>query len=133
MDSVCHNIHRWESGQGSLTERYKLHYCKAFGVPPGQFGTAQAQPTTAGSATSALAVSPSSPAAWSPASATPGLADPRLLVPVAVAYRGIKESDMGDSMVEREVRAGSATGSTGCWTVGCGRASRPICTACSAA
>ncbi len=114
MDSMCHNIHRWESGEGGLTERYKLHFCKAFGIPPGQFGTAQAQPTTAGPAASALAVSPSSPAALSlapPASATPGLAGPRLLVPVAVAYRGIKESDMGDSMVEREVLMAAHDGS----------------------
>jgi hypothetical protein len=68
-----------------------LHYCKAFGIPPGQFGTAEAQPATAGSAASGLAVSPSSPVALSQApsaSAAPGLADPRLLVPVAVAYRG---------------------------------------------
>lgn len=38
MDSMCHNIHRWERGQGGLTERYKLHYCRAFGIRPDQFG-----------------------------------------------------------------------------------------------
>ena len=38
MDNMCHNIYRWERGQGGLTERYKLHYCKALGIQPGQFG-----------------------------------------------------------------------------------------------
>ena len=38
-DSMCHNIHRWESGQGGLTERYKLHYCTVLGIPLAQFGT----------------------------------------------------------------------------------------------
>ena len=38
MDSMCHNIHRWERGRGGLTERYKIHYCRAFGIHPSQFG-----------------------------------------------------------------------------------------------
>ena len=62
IDSLCHNIHRWERGQGGLTERYKLHYCTALGIPPVQFGTdpaAQLQP-----------------------------ADSPLPAPPAVAYRG---------------------------------------------
>lgn len=32
------NIRRWESGKGSLSERYKLHYCSVLGIPPAQFG-----------------------------------------------------------------------------------------------
>lgn len=32
------NIRRWESGTGSLSERYKLHYCNALGIPPARFG-----------------------------------------------------------------------------------------------
>jgi transcriptional regulator with XRE-family HTH domain len=32
------NIRRWESGQGTVSERYKLHYCSVLGIPPAQFG-----------------------------------------------------------------------------------------------
>jgi transcriptional regulator with XRE-family HTH domain len=38
LDSMGHNIHRWERGRGGLTERYKLHYCHAFAITPDQFG-----------------------------------------------------------------------------------------------
>jgi hypothetical protein len=38
IDSVYHNVQRWERGYGDLSERYKLHYCHALGIPPGQFG-----------------------------------------------------------------------------------------------
>ena len=27
---------RWERG-GPMSERYRLHYCRAFGIPPAQF------------------------------------------------------------------------------------------------
>jgi hypothetical protein len=61
-DSMCHNIHRWERGQGGLTERYKLHYCTVLGITPAQFG-ADPDPQ------------PETPA-------------PRLPISPAVAYRG---------------------------------------------
>jgi hypothetical protein len=61
-DSMCHNIHRWERGQGGLTERYKLHYCTVLGISPRQFGTdPDSQPEPSG---------------------------PRMSNPPAVAYRG---------------------------------------------
>lgn len=31
-------VRRWEAGKIGLTERYRLHYCTAFGIPPTQFG-----------------------------------------------------------------------------------------------
>src|ERR1035441_8393182 len=34
---MLHNIHRWER-QGGVSERHKLHYCRALGIQPGQFG-----------------------------------------------------------------------------------------------
>jgi hypothetical protein len=37
-------IRRWESGRHQLTERYRLHYCTAFGLRPSQFGTAPLPP-----------------------------------------------------------------------------------------
>jgi hypothetical protein len=33
MDSMCHNIYRWERGADGLSERYKLHYCHALAIP----------------------------------------------------------------------------------------------------
>ncbi len=94
MDSMCHNIHRWERGQGGLTERYKLHYCNTFGIPPDQFG---ADPAV------------SQPSAPAPVSAD--LTDPRLPIPLAVAYRGRQDPQMGDFVVEREVLMAAHEGS----------------------
>ena len=36
LDGMCHNIYRWERG-GPLSERYRLHYCQAFGIQAAQF------------------------------------------------------------------------------------------------
>jgi len=91
-DSMCHNIHRWERGEGGLTERYKLHYCQALGIPPDQFGADPA-------AHQQIAQVPSDPA------------DPSLLIPLAVAYRGRQDPQMGDSTVEREVLMAAHEGS----------------------
>ncbi|MBV9450345.1 MAG: helix-turn-helix transcriptional regulator [Streptosporangiaceae bacterium] len=33
-------VRRWESGRHGPTERYVLYFCTAFGIRPGQFGTA---------------------------------------------------------------------------------------------
>ena len=92
MDSVCHNIHRWERGRGGLTERYKLHYCHTFGISPGQFG---ADPV----ANQQIAIVPPNPP------------DPSPLMPLAVAYRGIQDPRLGDYAVEREVLMAAHEGS----------------------
>jgi transcriptional regulator with XRE-family HTH domain len=34
-------VRRWEAGKIGLTERYRLHYCTALGIPPTQFGARQ--------------------------------------------------------------------------------------------
>lgn len=39
-EAMCRNIRRWESGRGGVSERYILHYCKAFGISPQTFGPA---------------------------------------------------------------------------------------------
>jgi hypothetical protein len=31
-------IHRWENDRSGISERCRLHYCKAFQIPTGQFG-----------------------------------------------------------------------------------------------
>ena len=43
VESVTHNIYRWERGDNGLTDRYKLHYCRALGISPEEFGAGQAQ------------------------------------------------------------------------------------------
>jgi hypothetical protein len=45
-DAMCRNIRRWEStksGNSGVSERYKLHYCKALGIPLTQFGPSRPQ------------------------------------------------------------------------------------------
>jgi hypothetical protein len=32
---MLHNIHRWER-EGGVSERHKLHYCRALGIQPGR-------------------------------------------------------------------------------------------------
>lgn len=97
MDSMCHNIQRWERGHGGLTERYKLHYCHAFDIAPAQFG---ADPV----ASHALVLAPAAAPANPPFAHVPAnLPDPSLLTLPAVAYRGRQDPQVGDSTVEREV------------------------------
>jgi hypothetical protein len=43
IDSICHNIYRWERGTVGLTERYKLYYCVALGVSPDDFGAGSSE------------------------------------------------------------------------------------------
>jgi transcriptional regulator with XRE-family HTH domain/tetratricopeptide (TPR) repeat protein len=97
-DSICHNLYRWEADRGGLTERYKLHYSKALGIPPAQFGTDP----------------PSShppPLAPPAARVSPELTDPSLPTPLAVAYRGRQEPGISESAVEREVLMAAHQGS----------------------
>ena len=54
---MCHNIYRWERG-GTISERYKLHYCQAFGIPPAQFATGPGPRPAAGPATPQIATAP---------------------------------------------------------------------------
>jgi transcriptional regulator with XRE-family HTH domain len=54
VDTLCRYVHRWERGENGLTERYRLYYCLAFGIPAAGFGCqesggdAPAQVTAAG-------------------------------------------------------------------------------------
>jgi transcriptional regulator with XRE-family HTH domain/tetratricopeptide (TPR) repeat protein len=63
-------IRRWESGRHQLTERYRLHYCTAFGLRPSQFGTAPLPPPK----TLPQQPAPQAPPASSGASPLPGVA-----------------------------------------------------------
>jgi transcriptional regulator with XRE-family HTH domain len=37
-DDMCRYIHRWERGENGPTERYRMYYCTAFGIPAAAFG-----------------------------------------------------------------------------------------------
>jgi len=34
LDSMCHNLYRWERGGDGVSERHKLMICQALGIPP---------------------------------------------------------------------------------------------------
>ncbi|HUY44734.1 MAG TPA: hypothetical protein VMV92_03265 [Streptosporangiaceae bacterium] len=44
--TVCTYIRRWEHGPTAPSERYKLHYCAAWGITPAQFGMPPTEHTT---------------------------------------------------------------------------------------
>ena len=93
----------WERGQRTLTDRYRLHYCKALGIPPAQSGSAPTGThpgTLAPAASLAPALPAVPPAAELPvrvSSGTPHRGELRPSVPLAVAYRGIQVLRQGDS------------------------------------
>jgi transcriptional regulator with XRE-family HTH domain len=109
-DSMCHNIYRWERGEGGLTERYRLAYCHALGLRPSQFGTGhpdQPGPAAIIPASAAIPASPAgmTPPPWPPAADPAG--DPAAPAPLPaakfVAYRGVEGAHPGNAMVRREV------------------------------
>jgi len=117
LDSVCHNIYRWERGEDGLSERYKLYCCQVLAIPPAQFGPGQpggppAAGQVPGSVTVAMAPGlPGVPLAPVPSYLLPGQADPALLPPAAVAYRGIQQPALGDSAIRQEVLMAAHEGS----------------------
>jgi transcriptional regulator with XRE-family HTH domain len=105
VEGMCHNIRRWESGEGGLTERYKLAYCKALGMTTAHFGGGTASPA-------ALVPAQAAPSLVTPASASVTThPDPGVPVSSTFAYRGMREPVMGDSTVQREVLMAAHEGS----------------------
>jgi transcriptional regulator with XRE-family HTH domain len=82
-------LRRWEHGAVIPSERYALHYCRAFGIEPARFG--EALPN------SAALPQPSAP------DVLPASSDADLSTPPPVAYRWFQESDLRGSWIEREV------------------------------
>ena len=116
VEGMLHNIHRWEH-HGGVSERHKLHYCRALGILPSQFGPHQpGQPlaTAMAGATGAIVVPapPTAPGVIAPIpiSLTSHPA-PALQAFSAVAYCGRQESLLGDSIVQREVLMAAHEGS----------------------
>ena len=38
IESLCQNIRRWENGECTVTERYRLYYCEVLAIPVAEFG-----------------------------------------------------------------------------------------------
>jgi hypothetical protein len=112
VDGMYHNVHRWEQ-EGGVSERHKLHYCRAFGIHPSQFGPRQpGEPHETGAAAETAAAIPAVPGAMVPVPVTvTSVSYPGPLTSSVFAYRGREESFMGDSMVQREVLMAAHEGS----------------------
>lgn len=78
-------LRRWEHGAVTPSERYALHYCRAFGIEPTQFGEPRSLPQ------------PSAP------DGRPVPPEADLSTPSRIAYRWFQESDLRGSWIEREV------------------------------
>lgn len=108
QDGMCHNIYRWERG-GPMSERYKLHYCRAFGIQPAQFAPGPipepaAEPAML--AIPAVANRPGMPMAYrgQPMSAAvPVRPVPALPTSGFAVYREAGGPGLGEFNVEREV------------------------------
>jgi len=106
-----------ERGADNPSERYKLYYSHAFGIPPSQFGPGQHD--ALGSlnqvpGTMLRPLQPQPPGVCGRAFAQGlchGQADPSPQELAAVAYPGIQESVMGDSAVRQEVLMAAHEGS----------------------
>jgi hypothetical protein len=115
-DGMMHNIHRWER-QGGVSERHKLHYCRALGIQPGQFGPRPKGYPAAGMAsgsTAAMAVPTDTADVMVPALATddlPGLPGPYLPASAAIAYRERQGPGLGHFTVGQEVLMAAHEGS----------------------
>jgi len=104
LNGMLHNIHRWEH-EGGVSERHRLHYCRAFGIHPSQFGPdASREPADAVTLGSPAAV-PATPAVLVPEQrpALPALANPHLSALAPMTYRGRQESGLGEFAAKHEV------------------------------
>src|SRR6266536_2082465 len=113
--AMCRNIRRWENGNGGISERHKLHYCRALDISPEEFGPTP--PTPAAShpeITAALPVAPLT-AAFVTGQLVPHLTSaaviPAAQTPSELAYRWIEAPEPGEATVEREVLMAAHEGS----------------------
>jgi hypothetical protein len=104
---MLHNVQRWER-EGGVSERHKLHYCRALAIHPRQFGHRPNDdgPDAQAPGSPALTASADPPIALIPApslASAPRVVDPHPLMPALVAYRGRQEAALGGYTVEQEV------------------------------
>jgi transcriptional regulator with XRE-family HTH domain len=57
VDDMCRYIHRLERGENGPTERYRMYYCTAFGIPAAAFGAGDDTPAPIAEASARLSVS----------------------------------------------------------------------------
>ncbi|HVB42918.1 MAG TPA: hypothetical protein VNF47_09465 [Streptosporangiaceae bacterium] len=110
LDSMCHNLYRWERGEDTPSERYQLHYCRALAIPPSQFGTAPPPPPGTLPPQRTATTESGSPAAALPAPAphpAPNPAGPFLPLPAAIAYGGMQQPATDHSSIKQEVLMGA--------------------------
>jgi hypothetical protein len=96
-DSLTVMIHRWEDDRSGVSERYRLHYCKAFRIPIEEFGQSQAGPH---------ATPPTAPAPLTAALPTaPPSSPPTQLASAATRpdQRSNHEPGFGRSWIEQEI------------------------------
>ena len=103
LSGMLHNIHRWER-EGGISERHKLHYCRALGIHPSQFGP-NAEPADA---SAPVPSAEAAPAALVPVQRPAAPAPPVL---AGIAYRGRQEPFLRDFAVEHEVMMAAHEGS----------------------
>jgi hypothetical protein len=89
-------IRRWEHGAG-VSERYRLHLCRVFGIEPDQYGTVEPAPPAP-----APAGPPAEPGALVTSHPAPIVPHVWSVItpPLPVVYRGVQEPD---SWIMREV------------------------------
>jgi hypothetical protein len=112
VEGMYHNIHRWEQ-EGGVSERHKLHYCRALGIHSSQFGPRRpGEPPGTVIAAGIAAAVPVVPGvvARVPVAVT-GMPDSGPLASSFFAYRGRKEPGPGLFTVEREVVMAAHEGS----------------------
>jgi hypothetical protein len=114
IDSVSHNVYRWERGNGEPSGRYKLHYCWAFGIPPEEFGSAPLPRPPSDTAVGNAADEGRSPAFTGRGVIRNALSESAALhlsLPSTVAYRGMQDANLGNSTVKQEVLMAAHDGS----------------------
>ncbi len=107
---MLHNIHRWER-EGGISERHKLHYCRALGIHPSRFGLSTGEPAEAAAPALSAEVGPAALVPVQRPAAAPATADPCPPTPAGIAYRGRQKPVLRDFAVEHEVMMAAHEGS----------------------
>src|SRR6266702_2221537 len=115
-NAMCRNIRRWENGNGGISERHKLHYCRALGIPPGEFGPsppppAVSHPHVAAALPMAMPVAGVGVAGQLVPHLAPEAVIPAAQSPAQFAYRWTQVPYPGEPTVEREVLMAAHEGS----------------------
>jgi hypothetical protein len=109
MESMCHNIYRWERGADGVSERFRRHYCRVLGIGLSQFGP-RAWPEAAGRPPATTPDGTGLTAAMGTKQTVPSAVPDRAGPGIAVC-RGAEGPVSGESMAEQEVLMAAHDGS----------------------